>query len=123
MRHKTLTLLEDIRDAAQFIVDETTGTTLAAYRQDRRLRQVVERNFEIIGEAMRRLSNHDPATANRITEAGPIIAFRNVLIHAYDVVDHDRVWRVIHEALPTLKAEVEHLLREVEGEPLEGTGA
>ena len=81
MQPRTPKLLDDIRDAAAFIVEVTRDIPEDDYQRNRMLRQSIERNFEIIGEAMRRLNNHDPATANRITEAGPIIAFRNVLIH------------------------------------------
>ncbi len=112
MRPESPKLLEDIRDAAQYIIDRTTGTTLDVFCQNRDLRQVVERNFEIIGEAVRRLSHHDPDTAQRVTDFQQIIAFRNILIHAYDVIDPARVWRNIDGSLPRLKREVEQLLRE-----------
>ena len=84
------------------------------------MRQLAERNFEIIGEAMRRLSDLDPTIAARISGRREAIAFRNVLIHGYDGVDHTRVWKTIEGSLPTLKAEVEGLLREVESAPEEG---
>ncbi|MDP2066912.1 MAG: DUF86 domain-containing protein [Burkholderiaceae bacterium] len=75
-------LLEDIRSAADFVKTATDGVALPQFKQDRLLRQAVERNFEIIGEAMRRLEKDDPDTAARITDYRRIIAFRNVLIPA-----------------------------------------
>lgn len=66
MRHKVPALLTDIRDAARFIAEDTAGHTFESFRGNRRVRQVVERNFEIIGEAMRRLSREDPDLAGRI---------------------------------------------------------
>jgi uncharacterized protein with HEPN domain len=81
-------LLEDIRDAVAFIRDVTQGRSIDDYRNDRLLRQAIERNFEIIGEAVKRLAQHDPATAAQIGNYPQIIAFRNVLIHGYDLVDH-----------------------------------
>jgi len=48
-------LLEDIRSAAEFVTSATDGLVLQEFKQNRMLRQAVERNFEIIGEAMRRL--------------------------------------------------------------------
>ena len=66
MQPKTPKLLDDIRDAAVFIRQVTGGKTLEAYRADRLLRQAVERNFEIIGEAVSRLARADAATAARI---------------------------------------------------------
>jgi uncharacterized protein with HEPN domain len=112
MPHSAAKLLEDIRQAAHYILNDTAGATLASYQQDRRLRQLAERNFEIIGEARRRLSDLDLEAAARISGRREIIAFRNVLIHGYDVIDHAEVWRIIEHPLPLLKSEVDDLLRE-----------
>jgi uncharacterized protein with HEPN domain len=81
MHRRAPKLLEDIRSAADFVKSVTQGVALERFRQDRLLRQAVERNFEIIGEAVRRLEKDDPDTAARITDYCRIIAFRNVLIH------------------------------------------
>jgi uncharacterized protein with HEPN domain len=53
-------LLEDIRSAAEFVTSATDGLVLQEFKQNRMLRQAVERNFEIIGEAMRRLEKDAP---------------------------------------------------------------
>ncbi len=66
MQPRSPKLLEDIRDASTFIRAVTAAETLATYDTNRLLRQAVERNFEIIGEVMRRLDHHDPETARRI---------------------------------------------------------
>jgi uncharacterized protein with HEPN domain len=87
MQPKSIKLLADIRDAAEFIRAITADKTLEHYRGDRILRQAVERNFEILGEAMLRLTRHDPETANKVDSYQQIIAFRNILIHGYDLVD------------------------------------
>jgi uncharacterized protein with HEPN domain len=112
MERKTPKLLEDIRDAAAFIRQATVGKTLDDYGRDRLLRQAVERNFEIIGEAVGRLAKVDPATAAMIGEYQQIISFRNILIHGYDLIDESQVWEVIRRNLPTLEAEVSGLLAE-----------
>ena len=104
--------LDDIRDAAQFVLDLTKGRTLDDYRRDRVLRQTVERNFEIIGEAMNRIAKLDPNIASRIGDSPRIIAFRNVLTHGYDLIEDDRVWAVIEKELPTLRDQVARLLSE-----------
>jgi uncharacterized protein with HEPN domain len=106
MKPRTLKLLEDIRQAAEFIRDSAQGKSLDDYREDRMLRHAVERCFEIIGEAINRLSRDDPVTAGRITDYRAIIAFRNVLIHGYDLVDHDVVWNAISQEIPALLGEV-----------------
>ncbi len=112
MRRKSAKLLEDIRDATEFILGLTRDNTLASYRADRMVRQTVERNFEIIGEALGRLARDDKATASRVGDYTRIIGFRNVLIHGYDLIDHAEVWRVIRENLPVLADEVSGLLKE-----------
>jgi uncharacterized protein with HEPN domain len=123
MRHDTVALLENIRDAALFIADDTAGMTFAAFDRDRRARQLVERNFEIIGEAVNSLRRHEPAVVARIIAHDEIIAFGNVLIHAYDVIDYLTVWRIVQESLPVLRAEVEQVLRQAEDtEPAVGWG-
>jgi|SRR5882757_1891314 len=78
MQPKSLKLLEDIRDV-------TADKSLDQFRLDRILRQAIERNFEIIGEAIKRLAQLDQETATEIGDYRQIIAFRNVLIHGYDL--------------------------------------
>lgn len=74
------------------------------------LRHAVERNFEIIGEALKRLAERDPQIAARIGDHRQIIAFRNVLIHGYDLVDHALVWDTIESHVPILLRDVERLV-------------
>jgi uncharacterized protein with HEPN domain len=112
MQPKSVKLLEDILDAAVFIQQLTNGRTLDDYRTDRVIRQAVERNFEIIGEALRRLSKIDPSVSDQIGDHQQIIAFRNLLIHGYDIIDDAIVWRVINQDLPVLEQEVTNLLGE-----------
>lgn len=82
----------------------------------------MERNFEIMGEAVNRLRRHDPVTAARISAHEQIVAFRNLLVHGYDVVDYPTVWRTVQEFLPVLRAEVASMLREAGDHTLETTG-
>jgi len=76
-----------------------------------------KRNFEIIGEALNRIRRSDPETAARVPEYDDIIAFRNLLIHGYDVIDHVRVWEVIQADLPRLQGQVQELLEEIGPRP------
>ena len=76
MQIKTPKRLSDLRDAAEFIRGAVIGKSFDDYHRDRILRQAIERSFEIIGEAMKRLAQHDPETAARI---------------GYDLVDHQLV--------------------------------
>jgi uncharacterized protein with HEPN domain len=88
---------------------------LARYLENRLLRQAVERNFEIIGEALNRLRLADAETAGRIGETPRIVAFRNILAHGYDTIDHEIVWYLIRQDLSELLETVRNLLNEVEG--------
>jgi uncharacterized protein with HEPN domain len=111
MLSKKPKLLEDIRDAAVFISEVTRDKTLQDYRHDRLLRQAVERNFEIIGEAIRRLNQIDPGMTAQISNSRQIVDFRNILSHGYDLIDHRIVWSTIEEQVPALLNEIESLQR------------
>jgi uncharacterized protein with HEPN domain len=110
MQLESAKYLEDIRQAGRTVVEGTAARTLDDYLGDKLLRLAVERCFEIIGEAPRRLDEHDHATASGITDFKRIIGFRNVLIHGYSIVNHERVWRIVQDDLPRLLGEVEALL-------------
>ena len=110
MQPNPVRYLEDIREAGQTILDVTSGKSLVDYLADKVLRLAVERCFEIVGEAMRRLDEADHATAAKITDFQRIIAFRNVLIHGYSLVKHELVWSVVENQLPNLIKEVAALL-------------
>ena len=79
---------------------------------DGTLRSAVERQFEILGEALSRLMKCDCATATRITDHRAIIAFRNRLVHAYDNIDHQVVWDAIQFSVPVLLGDVLRLIDE-----------
>ena len=74
------------------------------------LRSAVERQFEIMGEALNQLSKTAPELAAQIPDLPRIVAFRNVLIHGYAVVDNAIVWRAVQEHLPDLLAVLDRLL-------------
>ena len=108
--------LEDVRDAAQYVLSATQDRTLQAFASDRTLRQAVERNFEIIGEAINRIARADEAVASRLSDRRRIVSFRNILVHGYDNIDLDIVWAVIQKSLPRLLSEVETMLKETGGQ-------
>jgi uncharacterized protein with HEPN domain len=116
MRLESRKLLEDARQAAALIREFTASRTAQDYAEDAMLRSAVERQFEIIGEAINRLTKLDPATASRISYRRRIIDFRNILIHGYDMVDTEVAWDVVQRDLPKLLQEVETLLREREAQ-------
>jgi len=105
-------LFYDMQHAAQGIAAFVDGKTLDDLKDDRLLRSAVERQFEIIGEAMTRLRKLEPAMASRISECQGIVNFRNVLIHGYDAIDTTITWRIIKDKLPILLRELEDVLKE-----------
>lgn len=110
MQPKSPKLLEDVRDAAAYILQVTGDKSLDQYRSDRMLRQAVERNFEIVGEAVGRIARDDAETAAKLGSYKQIVAFRNLLIHGYDLIDDAKVWQVIADDLPVLEKQVAALL-------------
>ena len=110
MRLETRKYLFDIQRAAALLQGFIRGKTFVDYQADAMMRSVVERQFEIIGEAMNKLAGVDEETARRISEYERIIAFRNILIHGYAVVDDRLVWNVAQTNLPILAKEVDALL-------------
>jgi len=79
------------------------------YKKDTKTKRAVERNLEIIGEAMNRIVRKDPDFY--IENAYQIIGTRNRIIHGYDVVSDEYIFEIIQEHLPALKEEVETLLK------------
>lgn len=92
------------------ILHFTAGKGFADYDADVLLRSAVERQFEIIGEAVNRLSKIDAALTAKLPETPRIVAFRNILIHGYDVVDNHVVWDVVQYKLGPLLAQATLLL-------------
>jgi uncharacterized protein with HEPN domain len=78
------------------------------YMADKMLRRAVEREFEIIGEAMSRIEKLDSTI--EISSKRQIISMRNRVIHGYDKIDNEIIWGTIVRHLPTLKLEIDNLL-------------
>jgi uncharacterized protein with HEPN domain len=112
MRLESKKYLYDVLQAAKQVEEFCRGKSFADYEADALLRSAVERQFEIIGEALRQLGRDDPATGAKISEQARIVAFRNILIHGYAHVDDRIVWDVLETKLPTLVTEVEALLEQ-----------
>lgn len=106
--------LYDIQEAAALAAQFTAGKDFAEYQRDPMLRLAVERAFAIIGEALAQLARVDAALAARITEFRSIVAFRNILVHAYAQIDDRIVWGVVQSKLPVLIREVATLMADGE---------
>jgi uncharacterized protein with HEPN domain len=105
-------LLWDAQQAVQRIERFLSGKRFDDYQRDDLLRSAVERQFEVVGEALNQLSKADPATALQIAALPRIVAFRNILIHGYASVDNRLVWGVVETQLPQLAAVLTRLLAE-----------
>ena len=110
MRLEARKYLLDIQIAADRIGRFTQGKTFQQYLADEMLRSAVERQFEIVGEALSRLAKDDAGVAAAIPDHARIVAFRNILIHGYATVDDRIVWGVIENYLVQLQAAVKRLL-------------
>jgi uncharacterized protein with HEPN domain len=102
--------LADILAAAQAIRGFVEGETLETYVKDLKLRSAVERQLEIIGEALSQGRSADADLIDHIAHARSIIGFRNRLIHGYALVDDEIVWGNV-ELLPELERDVRRALR------------
>ena len=80
----------------------------ATYQSDTRTKRAVERNIEVIGEALSRILKRDETIV--ITNSRKIVDTRNRIIHGYDSVSDDVIWGIVIRHLPILKAEIEALL-------------
>lgn len=110
MERQTKKLLLDAIEAGRSIQARCIGRSFAEYEGDRWFRRTVEREFEIIGEALNRLGQVDPDAAASISELPRIVGFRNRIIHGYDTVDDATVWGVVEAHLPRLLEEIQRLL-------------
>lgn len=75
-----------------------------------RTKRAVERNIEIIGEAMNRILKENSEV--EISNSRKIVDVRNRIIHGYDSVSDDVIWGIVIKNLPVLQREVEILLNE-----------
>ena len=81
-----------------------------AFQNDFRTRRAVERNIEIIGEAINRILQKNNSI--ELSNARKIVDTRNRIIHGYDTVSDDIIWGIVTNHLPVPKSEVEKMLNE-----------
>lgn len=112
MRRESMKYLYDIQQASRLIEQFTAGKSYAEYASDAMMRAAVEREFEIIGEALAQLARLDPGIASEISDLRSIISFRNILIHGYAVVDDLLVWDIVESKVAILEREIDVLLAE-----------
>lgn len=101
-------ILSSIKEIESYFVE--TPKMFEIYRNDLRTKRAVERNVEIIGEAMSRILKHDEKI--EISNSRKIVDVRNRIIHGYDSVSDEVIWGIVVKNLPVLQKEVELLLGE-----------
>lgn len=82
------------------------------YRSNLLLKRAVERDLEIIGEAINRILKSDPDFP--IENAKRIVGLRNQIIHAYDGISDENIWAVISKHIPLLKKEISKFIDNAE---------
>ena len=110
MTEKQLKLLYDVKLAIDEIESyfDTEAKTYENYKSNSILKRAIERNLEIIGEAINRLLKENPEFT--IKNAMRIIGLRNQIIHGYDSVSDENIWGIITLHLPKLKSEINSLI-------------
>ena len=102
-------LIYDIAACINRIEEYVKGMTQDEFMIDMRTKQAVERNFEIIGEAVNRIKNIDEMIVTMIRDHQKIIGFRNQIIHGYDMIADPITWDIIVNKLPMLKQDLEKI--------------
>lgn len=109
--------LWDALKAAGAVRTFLRGKTYEDFIEDDLVRSAVERQLEIIGEALSQLVKVDPQMASNVAELRRVIGFRNILVHGYAAIDYDTVWRLIEDKLPELQLNLTMLLRSADPSP------
>ncbi len=112
MQLETKKYIYDVVQAAEKVSRFINNKNINDYKTDDLLKSGVERQFEIMGEALNQLSKVDILTIEKISNYQQIISFRNILIHGYAEVDDRLVWNIVETKLPQLLKETKDLLGE-----------
>ena len=112
MQRDYKTYLEDILEAIDKIERYTDKLNFNDFRDNELVVDGVVRNLEIIGEAVKKVPEEMRAKYSDI-EWSKIAGIRDILIHAYFIVDIEILWDVVKNKLPTLKSEISHIIDEI----------
>jgi len=99
--------------SCEFLLEFTKGRKVDDYRENRAFRSAVERELQIIGEALMQLDNVRPDIAEQIPDYSNIIGFRHVLVHGYDALNPTTVWNVIETKLEPLRDQLQRILKDL----------
>ena len=102
MNPRSLKRLEDAGDACTRIQSFLKGISLETFVNSELLRSAVERQLEIIGEALGIATKEDDSILEIVPDIPRIVGLRNRLIHGYDSVDPELIWDVVKTKIPPL---------------------
>ena len=108
--HEPEKYLYDILSSCEFLLEFTRNKTVDNYIAERAFRSAVERELQIVGEALLQLDKVSPAIARQIPDYMNIIGFRHILVHGYDSLNPATVWNVIETKLESLETKIKSLL-------------
>jgi uncharacterized protein with HEPN domain len=111
MNEKLLKYLFDIKQSLDEIESffEAREKRFSEYQNNILLKRAIERNLEIIGEAVNKILLIDPQF--QIENARKIVGLRNHIIHAYDNVSDENIWGIVINHLPRLRSDVENHIK------------
>ena len=109
MQPKILKYILDIQSVIQEIetIKTKANNNFTSFKSDIILQRAIERDLEIIGEAIRKIIDIDPTIT--ITSAKNIIGLRNIISHAYDSVEPEMIWGIIQNNIPVLADEIKKI--------------
>jgi len=102
-------ILDALR-ACELIESFTDGLDFRGFSGSELIKSAVERQFEIIGEALNKASSLDASLSQRVPEIPRIVGLRNRLIHGYDAVDDQLVWDIVQSKIKPLGIELAKLI-------------
>lgn len=102
MRREAGAHLWDAAEAAQLVHEFAHGKAVAEFNSDLLIRSAVERQLEILGEALNRLRRDDADTAARVSDLDKIVGMRNIIAHEYGDIDDEIVQRAVTTNVPAL---------------------
>ena len=101
-------ILTAINEIESYYIDQKKD--FLVFQNDTKTKRAIERNIEIIGEAMNRVLKKDPNIS--VSNARKLVDVRNRIIHGYDNVSDDIIWSIVIKYLPILQTEIEQLLKD-----------
>lgn len=113
MNPNVLKRLHDALESARYVALFMEGTDLASYCANPMLRSAVERQLEIVGEALGHARVEFPDLEWHIPDLNKIIGLRHRLAHGYGDIDHEIIWSIAIEEIPGLTDRLEGILREM----------